>query len=130
MERSAAAVAADVAIGAYQRYLSPLKGFHCAHRVHTGRRSCSALARGVVQRLGVLALFAALPRQFERCKTAYDSLRSKWSERSDRKNAKNQTLAGRCDINPCDAVQAACDAGQCGADVGSGACEAVGSCSP
>jgi len=31
------------AITGYQTYLSPYKGFCCAYRVHTGRKSCSAL---------------------------------------------------------------------------------------
>ena len=35
-----------VAIGAYQRYVSPYKGFCCAYRAHTSRASCSALADG------------------------------------------------------------------------------------
>ena len=61
---------ASAAIGIYQRYLSPHKGFCCAYRVHTGRRSCSAYALGIVERVGALALFTALPRQFARCKTA------------------------------------------------------------
>ena len=62
---------ATIAIGAYRRYLSPYKGFCCAYRQVTGRRSCSAYALAVVERLGALALLQALPRQFARCKAAY-----------------------------------------------------------
>lgn len=67
----------DSAIGAYQRYLSPHKGFCCAYRAHTGKRSCSSYGRAIVQRLGLLAFLAALPRQFERCKLAYQKLLAK-----------------------------------------------------
>ena len=55
----------------YQRYLSPLKGFCCAYRHETGKNSCSAYALRVVRRKGALALFTALPRQFARCREAY-----------------------------------------------------------
>jgi putative component of membrane protein insertase Oxa1/YidC/SpoIIIJ protein YidD len=70
---------AVAAIGAYRRYLSPRKGFCCAYRTVTGRRSCSAYALAIVQRVGAVALLQALPRQFARCKAAY----AQWLSRSD-----------------------------------------------
>ena len=48
-------IATRTAIGAYQRYLSPYKGFCCAYRAHTGRASCSALGARVIRRHGLLA---------------------------------------------------------------------------
>lgn len=81
---------ASAAIGIYQRYLSPHKGFCCAYRAHTGRRSCSAYALGIVERVGALALPTALPRQFDRCKMAALALskiaeekRNRWAEACD-----------------------------------------------
>jgi uncharacterized protein len=97
-----AAQFADSAIGAYQRYLSPYKGFCCAYRAHTGKRSCSAYGRSVVQKLGLLALVAALPKQFERCQQAFASLKvSEKNRGNNKKSRSNQS----CDV-PCDA---ACD---------------------
>ncbi|WP_411883958.1 membrane protein insertion efficiency factor YidD [Polaromonas sp. YR568] len=58
-------------IRTYQRYLSPHKGYRCAHRAHTGHSSCSEFARKLVLRHGLIALFRALPRQFQRCRNAY-----------------------------------------------------------
>jgi putative component of membrane protein insertase Oxa1/YidC/SpoIIIJ protein YidD len=42
-----------LAIGLYQKYLSPHKGFCCAYRTHTGRAGCSALGFRAVRRYGV-----------------------------------------------------------------------------
>jgi uncharacterized protein len=102
-----AAQFADSAIGAYQRYISPYKGFCCAYRAHTGKRSCSAYGRAVVQKLGLLALIAALPAQFERCKLAYQNLlascKNMKSQANDRRKKK--------DADACDAVDLSCDVG-------------------
>ena len=41
------------AIRAYQRYLSPYKGFSCAYREHTGHASCSNFGFRAVRKYGV-----------------------------------------------------------------------------
>ncbi|MBS7809100.1 membrane protein insertion efficiency factor YidD [Variovorax sp. PCZ-1] len=103
---SLAANFADSAIGAYQRYLSPHKGFCCAYRVHTGRRSCSAYARGVTQRLGLFALVTALPKQFSRCKTAYQSMQTAIALENNNKNNQRKEDENICK-DFCDPCQAA-----------------------
>lgn len=116
-----AANMADSAIGAYQRYISPYKGFCCAYRAHTGKRSCSAYGRAVVQKLGLWALIAALPKQFERCSTAYQNLTTNLAARS---LAKTQAQGARNkkDSKACDAADASCDV----VDIASNAsCDAV-----
>jgi putative component of membrane protein insertase Oxa1/YidC/SpoIIIJ protein YidD len=48
---------AAVAVGAielYQRFVSPYKGFCCAHRAVHGRRSCSQFAKRLVAKVGLL----------------------------------------------------------------------------
>jgi putative component of membrane protein insertase Oxa1/YidC/SpoIIIJ protein YidD len=64
----ARAVAA--AIGLYQRFVSPYKGFRCAHRALNGRCSCSEYAKRVVNRRGVLTLIPLLRRRFTECGVA------------------------------------------------------------
>lgn len=54
-------------ISAYQRYISPHKGFGCAYRIHTGRSSCSSLGFRAVRRYGVLAGLAILRRRTYLC---------------------------------------------------------------
>ena len=63
-------------IAAYQRYLSPHKGFYCAHRVLHGGPSCSEFARRVVLRRGVGPLAPLLRRRFARCAAAARRLRA------------------------------------------------------
>ena len=54
-------------IRAYQRWVSPRKGFACAYRVHTGRRSCSALGYRAVRRHGVFGGLGLLRERTSRC---------------------------------------------------------------
>ena len=48
-------------IRAYQRWVSPYKGFACAHRVHRGGPSCSVVGAQVVRSL----LSIKMARRFE-----------------------------------------------------------------
>ncbi|MGL4410283.1 MAG: membrane protein insertion efficiency factor YidD [Zoogloea sp.] len=59
------------AITAYQRYVSPHKGFCCAYRAHTGRKSCSVLGFRPVRRYGVLAGLLVLRRRTYLCGVAH-----------------------------------------------------------
>ena len=59
------------AIVAYQRYLSPHKGFCCAYRSLTGRLSCSSYAAKAIGRSGVLAGVRLTLRRLRRCSAAY-----------------------------------------------------------
>lgn len=98
------AAPASALIGVYQRYVSPYKGFCCAYRVHTKRRSCSTYARAIVERLGVMALASALPRQFRRCKAAYLALMAAAALPGSPSAAPEHKRKwwDRCDCNPCD----------------------------
>lgn len=64
-------VIALLTIRAYQRYLSPLKGFCCAYGAHTGRRTCSALGYRAIQRYGVRGGLLILRRRLYLCGVAY-----------------------------------------------------------
>src|SRR5688500_9912814 len=57
-------------IEAYQRFISPYKGFRCAHRAVHGRDSCSQFAKRVALKRGILALFPLLRRRFTECGVA------------------------------------------------------------
>ena len=86
------------AIRAYQRYVSPYKGFCCAYRHHTGRASCSALGFRAVRRYGVIAGLSVLRARMKLCGLAY------------RRNTPARPLPlfsqrGECDLScdmPCD----------------------------
>lgn len=55
----------------YQGYLSPLKGFSCAYRNHSGRASCSALGYRAIRRHGVMVGTGVLRIRLARCGAAY-----------------------------------------------------------
>jgi putative component of membrane protein insertase Oxa1/YidC/SpoIIIJ protein YidD len=58
-------------IEAYQRYISPRKGFVCAYRVHTGCASCSAIGWRAIRRYGVTRGLGVLRRRLYLCGVAY-----------------------------------------------------------
>ena len=55
------------AIRAYQRWLSPLKGFSCALRVWSGAESCSAYGYRVIERFGLRCGLGLLDRRLALC---------------------------------------------------------------
>ncbi len=65
-----------VAITVYQRRLSPLKGFSCAHRVLHGGDSCSQHAKALVLRLGPLAALTPARERLGACREANKTLRT------------------------------------------------------
>jgi putative component of membrane protein insertase Oxa1/YidC/SpoIIIJ protein YidD len=86
------------AITGYQRYVSPHKGFCCAYRAHTGRKSCSALGFRAVRRYGVLAGLAVLRRRTYLCGVAHRRY-------SKPRNRILYSQQGFCDVGcdlPCD----------------------------
>ena len=119
--------AAASAIGLYQRYGSPYKGFCCAYRARTGRRSCSAYGKTIAMRLGFIALIQALPRQFDRCRAAFKALST--TTRSQQSNPGGQSQddqrKDKWDCDPCDA----CDAIDIANSVDCGGCDVPCDCS-
>lgn len=65
---------AVVAIGLYQKYLSPVKGFVCAHRVLHGGDSCSEYARRGIQTHGIRKGIDLLRKRLVECRTACEIL--------------------------------------------------------
>ncbi|MFV8407336.1 membrane protein insertion efficiency factor YidD [Vibrio harveyi] len=73
----------------YQRYLSPHKGFRCAHAVYYGTDSCSAAISKIIQRKGVFSSYTSVQDQFTRCRHAHQRLQTEEPSRS-RKRRKNK----------------------------------------
>ena len=61
-------------IDAYQRWLSPLKGFRCAHAALFGGESCSAAVRRLVSEQGLVGGRADIAARFQTCRQAYGHL--------------------------------------------------------
>ena len=58
----------------YQRWLSPLKGFTCAHRAFHGGDSCSEWGRKTVLEVGVLSFLALMYERLKDCEAAYAAM--------------------------------------------------------
>jgi len=63
-------------IGAYQRRVSPHKGFSCAYRVGKGRSSCSAFGKRAVFKAGLLLFIPLLLRRFRKCSREATALKA------------------------------------------------------
>lgn len=59
----------------YQRRLSPLKGFRCAHAAWHGGPSCSAAVLEIVQTQGLRRGWPLILARFGACRLAYAQLR-------------------------------------------------------
>lgn len=54
-------------ISLYQQYLSPLKGFCCAHRARYGEESCSAYVKRILYEQDLLTAFKLTHQRFQAC---------------------------------------------------------------
>lgn len=119
-------------IRAYRRFVSPYKGFRCAHHVLHGEGSCSAFGLAVFQTHSFGRALALLRVRFRDCRQAYGVLTSE--DASDqppeprgrkRSNTGTGALARNWDACACDALSAldcgsalpcdtlSCDIGAC-----------------
>jgi len=62
-------------IGCYQCYLSPYKGFRCAHRALHGGESCSQFVKRAVRQQGARRSLSAARSRFAECRAARDVLK-------------------------------------------------------
>ncbi len=123
----------------YQRFISPHKGFRCAHRVHHGGQSCSAYAKTAVQTYGLGAAIPLIRQRFTDCgqvarmmrSQAASSMPSSSFARSD-KGKREQNSNCWADA-ACDCATYGCpnpDIDDCalldGCDIGGDACDSCG----
>jgi putative component of membrane protein insertase Oxa1/YidC/SpoIIIJ protein YidD len=90
-------------IGLYQRYLSPYKGYRCAHAVCHQGLSCSAAVKDIVATHGVLRGLPLVRQRFAECSNAALALRLQSQEEGvgepeDRKKKRRR----RCEVDECD----------------------------
>lgn len=109
------------AIRAYQRWLSPHKGFACAWRVHTGGPSCSALGARAIRRHGLFTGLGLLDQRLGRCGEAH---RRAASARRQRLRPQAGVCDAGCDAPGCDLP---CDGGH-GHGSGCSPCDLASGC--
>lgn len=109
------------AIGLYQRYVSPRKGFCCAYRHHLGRFSCSILGCRAIRRHGVVRGLAILRARLALCRRVHEEAGTRSRQRG----------SAPCDL-PCDGTPGAgcasldADCGRAGRYVS--CCDAAAGC--
>ncbi len=104
------------AIQAYQRYLSPYKGFSCSYRVHTGGSSCSGHGLRVIERYGIARGSVLLRRRLRRCAEVHAQ-----SSIAPRHSHRLRHQRGSCDA--CGAAEGACEVANGVADTLSCCCD-------
>jgi len=97
------------AITAYQRHLSPHKGFCCAHRVQYGGPSCSEYAR---QELVSGGFWRTLPLLRQRLRACRAAARALTADREDGKARRKRRRNAALDCLP-DACPDSCDGSSC-----------------
>ncbi|WP_299146157.1 membrane protein insertion efficiency factor YidD [uncultured Tateyamaria sp.] len=117
-------------IWAYQRFVSPRKGFSCAYRVAHGGTGCSGFAKAHIRDHGLLAALPVIRRRFAACKAAALHLRTEDDPQERRRKPKKSRWYDKCDPSLC----CGCDPSPCGrgksdAADGCGGCDAC-ACSP
>jgi len=117
---------AIIAIIAYQKYLSPHKGFSCAHRLLHGGESCSQYIKRMIAERGVISAIPRARQRLKDCKAANIVMKagSNKKRRQEKQNLVDDCVAG-WDCYCC----GACDAVDClnglNGDCGGG-CDLVG----
>ena len=104
--------AAVLAIDGYRRFISPYKGFSCAHNRLHGMGSCSDFGRDVVQRYGVRQGIGLIRRRLQECKLAAGELqamaqgsRSDHPEATEGEPPSKRRYPSHCDtVSNCDGV--------------------------
>jgi len=109
-----------ICIEAYQRFISPYKGFRCAYGALTKRASCSEFAKRVALRRGVIALPALLRERFKRGAVAARAPSHRRSEKDDRRHGSSTGAFDGCG----EAAGEACVHGGCDV-LGEAACAGV-----
>ena len=117
---------AVLAINGYQRFISPYKGFCCAHRIVTGKESCSEFVKQKIRKNGLFASFPEINQRFRDCK------KSAWYL-NERKKEKNEDNSAKSDAG-CIAMEAiSCVPSGCGdvsvGTVAAGGCDGC-ACTP
>jgi len=93
---SVAAQSVALAITAYQQFVSPHKGFCCAHRYLNGGLSCSQAVKRLVLNHGLIESLPLVRARFEACRNAYKLLLAQATEEKD--STKNETEPGECPV--------------------------------
>lgn len=103
-------------ISAYQKYISPHKGFSCAHRLLHGGESCSQYIKRMVAQAGLTEAIKASRQRFQECREANQILKARISSSHahTEANKKKKEKANHVDNCPVAFIDLSCC--ECGLD--------------
>jgi putative component of membrane protein insertase Oxa1/YidC/SpoIIIJ protein YidD len=85
---------AVTAISGYQKFISPHKGFICAHRVLYGCESCSQYFKRVIAEEGIFEAIANAKGRFQECREANEIVKNRRAKRKiEQKHYANRMMA-------------------------------------
>ena len=79
---------ANFAIRFYQKFISPYKGFRCAHKAVHGGDSCSEAVRKIILAQGLFGGYGNIRQRFNDCSAAYQQLQER--QRKDKRSCKER----------------------------------------
>lgn len=99
--------AAITLINGYQKYISPYKGFKCAHAAYYQGDSRSVAIQNIITETGVIDGYPLIRKRFAECRAAYVQLQSEHHSKQDkRKTKKGKEKENKCDsCDPCGAAE-------------------------
>ena len=82
-------------INIYQTWVSPSKGFTCAHRSYFGRSTCSVYGKRAVSKYGAQTGVTLIFRRFKSCSIAFQKLEKENPKDESPKKKRDEDI-GKC----------------------------------
>ena len=117
-----------VAIGGYQRHLSPRKGYACAWRIAHGGSGCSGFAKQAIRDHGLFAALPIIRRRLSACRDAAKELREGPGTDQKRKEKWYDRACHGCDCSGCDLPMRGCGRGRDATPDGCDGCDGPVDC--
>jgi putative component of membrane protein insertase Oxa1/YidC/SpoIIIJ protein YidD len=103
----------------YQRFISPYKGFRCAHAVYHSGPSCSSAVKTIIFENGLVKGLPAIKKRFAECNQAYLLILAEKQQDDNKKDKQKPSrckqekdqCGGNCITSPCD-VLSCCQPGK------------------
>lgn len=93
---------AHLIIRFYQRFISPYKGFRCAHATLHKGDSCSEAVRKIVMEQGVFKGYKSVKARFNDCTAAYQILLSEQEDKKDKRKKRKRDKLKECMGDSCE----------------------------
>jgi hypothetical protein len=96
-------------ISLYQRYLSPYKGFLCAHAYWYQGDSCSVAVKTIIVEQGIIQGYTDIRHRFKAYRYAYEEILRDDKRKEEQRRKDREYVCDRC--------KHSCDIGSCVPDI-------------